>query len=175
MEPLPTIYNGKKYRSSTEARWHAYFDLIGFDVMHELDGYNINGRNYLPDFTATNGSGHNYYDGHPDKNMPWFVEVKGCKEKALEEWSFMQEFSEATQSLVSIVWGQPSLKPFDTFIRGEQVCPSVYCHYGFTEKGWSEPYYVEHEPTFMCKNDPNLVCVEKIRSAHRTRSGELII
>ncbi|SJM69661.1 hypothetical protein [Gulosibacter sp. 10] len=43
---IPTIYNGVRFRSRTEARWAALFDLIGWEYEYEpldFDGY-------IPDF-----------------------------------------------------------------------------------------------------------------------------
>ena len=176
MKALPTTYNGKKYRSATEAKWHAYFDLIGFEVIHEHDAYNINGRNYLPDFMASKGMGFDYYEGHKNKNTPWFVEVKGCEDKALDEFEFMQEFSKETNSLVSLVWGEPSVRPFPTWLKGDAICPSIYCHYGFTRKGWSEPYYCEDElEQSAYSTDKNFECLNRVRCGHRSRRGELVV
>jgi hypothetical protein len=171
MNILPTFYNGKKYRSSTEARWHAYFDLIGFQVVHEHDAYCINGVNYLPDFMAEKPMGYNYHKGHEDRNTPWFVEVKGSMNDALDVRDFMEEFSRTTQSLVSLVWGMPSDYSFPTWLRGEEVCPASYCHYGFTYKGWSEPFWT-HEADVTTSETQD--CIDRIRCGYRTRRGEFI-
>jgi hypothetical protein len=42
----PTIYKGTKYRSRLEARWAAFFDLLGFTYQYEP--YDLNG--WTPDF-----------------------------------------------------------------------------------------------------------------------------
>lgn len=42
----PTIYNGTKYRSRLEARWAAFFDLIGW--RHQYEPYDLDG--WTPDF-----------------------------------------------------------------------------------------------------------------------------
>ena len=170
MRSLPTIYKGKEYRSSTEARWHAYFDLIGFEVNHEQDAYEVNGRNYLPDFQSVNGAFPDHKCG-PHSNIPWFVEVKGCVDDALDNLQLMKDFSKQTQSLVQLVWGKPSIKPFPTWIKGEEVMTSSLTHYGFTKKGWTEPYWTHDEhPT-----NGDLAVLDILRCAKRTRKGELIV
>jgi hypothetical protein len=169
MRALPTIYKGKEYRSSTEARWHAYFDLIGFEVEHEHDAYCINGRNYLPDFQSKKGAFWGYAD--KSKQIPWFIEVKGCIDDALDNYQLMQEFSEETQSLVQIVWGKPSCKPFPTWIKGEEVCPSSLTYYGFTQKGWDQPQFNPDE--YESDGDSNVLDI--LRCARRTRKGELLV
>ena len=174
MIALPTTYNGKKYRSATEAKWHAYFDLIGFDVIHENDAYNVNGRNYLPDFTSSKGAHWDYHDSNKEAKMPWFIEVKGCYNKAKEEFKLMQEFSKATNSMVSIVWGEPSAMAFPTWQKGARISDAVYCHYGFTKKGWSRPYYT-HDIELEYYYEEDLECVKRVRCGCRDRRGEFNI
>lgn len=35
IKAIPTTYNGRRYRSRLEARWAAYFDLLGFQFEYE--------------------------------------------------------------------------------------------------------------------------------------------
>lgn len=51
-EPTPTIYNGVKYRAQLEARWAAFFDIIGWG--HQYEPLRLN--YYIPDFILTVGS-----------------------------------------------------------------------------------------------------------------------
>lgn len=44
--PIPTLYRGRKYRSRLEARWAAFFDLVGW--RHEYEPYDLGG--WSPDF-----------------------------------------------------------------------------------------------------------------------------
>ena len=50
IEPIITHYNGCKYRSRIEARWAVFYDLLGISFEYEKEGYNIDGKWYLPDF-----------------------------------------------------------------------------------------------------------------------------
>lgn len=43
-------YQGRHFRSRTEARWAVFFDAMGLQWQYELEGYFVNGRGYLPDF-----------------------------------------------------------------------------------------------------------------------------
>jgi hypothetical protein len=47
---IETQYNGYKFRSRLEARHAYFFDLLGLKYEYEYQGYNVNGRWYLPDF-----------------------------------------------------------------------------------------------------------------------------
>ncbi len=46
INPIPTIYKGRKFRSRLEARWQSFFDSVGWAV--EYEPCQING--YNPDF-----------------------------------------------------------------------------------------------------------------------------
>lgn len=53
----PTLYNGITFRSILEARWAAFFDLVGWKYQYEP--FEIGGR--LPDFILyCSGSGYNF-------------------------------------------------------------------------------------------------------------------
>lgn len=47
---LPTVYNGVRFRSRTEARWAVYFDLERIAWEYEPEGYQLGAICYLPDF-----------------------------------------------------------------------------------------------------------------------------
>jgi hypothetical protein len=50
IQPIETLYRGNRFRSRTEARWAVFFDAAGIKWQYELQGFNVGGRNYLPDF-----------------------------------------------------------------------------------------------------------------------------
>lgn len=70
MKAIETKYRGRFYRSRTEARWAVVFDEAGLDFEYELQGYNLQGHRYLPDFWLT----------EPE----WWVEIKGGTPTAKE-------------------------------------------------------------------------------------------
>ncbi len=43
---IPTVYRGRRYRSRLEARWAAFFDLLGWS--HEYEPFDLSG--WIPDF-----------------------------------------------------------------------------------------------------------------------------
>lgn len=68
IKAIPTTHNGTKYRSRLEARWGAFFDLLGWQVQYEpfdLDGW-------APDFLI-------------DEASKVLVEVKPCLAPAVME------------------------------------------------------------------------------------------
>jgi hypothetical protein len=58
---IPTTYRGTNFRSRLEARWAAFFDLVGWRVVYEVG----EGDRYLPDFLVLG-------------DWPFFVEVGPC-------------------------------------------------------------------------------------------------
>lgn len=50
IKTIPTFYNGIQFRSRLEARWAFFFDLCKIKWNYELEGYEFNGKKYLPDF-----------------------------------------------------------------------------------------------------------------------------
>ena len=51
IKPIPTVYNGHKFRSRLEARWAVAFDVAKIEWVYEMEGFDLGGGvNYLPDF-----------------------------------------------------------------------------------------------------------------------------
>ena len=50
IKPIETQYNGFRFRSRLEARWAIFFDVIGLKYEYEMEGYDMEGTRYLPDF-----------------------------------------------------------------------------------------------------------------------------
>lgn len=80
IKPIETIYNGYRFRSRLEARWAVFFDAVGINYKYELEGYEMNGVRYLPDFYL------------PDADR--WIEIKG-KKLSLEEVDKCSLFCEA--------------------------------------------------------------------------------
>jgi len=47
---IETQYNGYRFRSRLEARWAVFFDTIGLKYEYEIEGFEMDGIRYLPDF-----------------------------------------------------------------------------------------------------------------------------
>jgi hypothetical protein len=45
-----TFYNGYNFRSRLEARWAIWFDCMEIKYGYEIEGYDLDGKAYLPDF-----------------------------------------------------------------------------------------------------------------------------
>lgn len=60
---IPTLYRGRWYRSRLEARWAAFFDLLGWDF--EYEPFDLAG--WIPDFILP---------GMPNKSRNTLVEIK---------------------------------------------------------------------------------------------------
>ncbi len=50
IKPIETKYNGFRFRSRLEARRAIFFDMIGLKYEYEVEGFEMNGIRYLPDF-----------------------------------------------------------------------------------------------------------------------------
>jgi hypothetical protein len=54
IKSIPTFWNGRIFRSRTEARWAVFFDVLGIAYEYEKEGYQLSkGIWYLPDFWLT--------------------------------------------------------------------------------------------------------------------------
>ncbi len=50
IKAIETHYNGFRFRSRVEARWAVFFDAANIQYEYELEGFDIEGTRYLPDF-----------------------------------------------------------------------------------------------------------------------------
>jgi hypothetical protein len=50
IRPIATRYGGFLFRSRLEARWAVFFDTLGIKWLYEPQGFDVDGRPYLPDF-----------------------------------------------------------------------------------------------------------------------------
>lgn len=64
IKAIPTTYKGRQYRSRLEARWAAFFDLMGWQF--EYEPFDLNG--WIPDFALLGGK------------TPLLVEIKPVAE-----------------------------------------------------------------------------------------------
>ena len=68
IKAIETRYKGYRFRSRLEARWAVFFDALGLEWQYEAQGFEADGKGYLPDFEITDPSGNTIY-----------AEVKGDK------------------------------------------------------------------------------------------------
>lgn len=50
MKPIQTKYKGYRFRSRTEARWAVFFESLRIRWEYEIQGFDLGGEWYLPDF-----------------------------------------------------------------------------------------------------------------------------
>lgn len=65
VKPIETRYDGYKFRSRLEARWAIFFNALKIPYLYEVDGFDLEGTWYLPDF---------YLPKHD-----CFIEIKGVE------------------------------------------------------------------------------------------------
>lgn len=71
---LPSTYRGVIFRSRMEARWAAYFDILGICWIYEPDGICLPSGNYCPDFRISI---------YPMDQTAWrYAEIKPTSEAA---------------------------------------------------------------------------------------------
>lgn len=104
IKPIETQYNGYRFRSRLEARWAIFFDIIGLKYEYEMEGYDMEGIRYLPDF----------YIPSLDR---WF-EIKG---KSLNNYEMKkcEEFCSRKDNKnikFSVLIGTPEVVRIDDFI-----------------------------------------------------------
>ena len=149
IKPIETKYNGFRFRSRLEARWAIFFDMIGLKYEYEVEGFEMNGIRYLPDF----------YIPSLDR---WFeikakplseYEMKKCEEFCFNKDNENIKFSvlvgspeavkiDAFAGIMEYVWEWPSekypenvrflapeelseMEYYSRFIRGLWVVPDV--------------------------------------------------
>ncbi|WP_314389244.1 hypothetical protein [uncultured Abiotrophia sp.] len=104
IKPIETKYNGFKFRSRLEARWAVFFDMIGLKYEYEVEGFEMKGIRYLPDF----------YIPSLDR---WF-EIKSTplseyEMKKCEEFCFNKDYENIK---FSVLVGSPEVKKIEEFI-----------------------------------------------------------
>jgi hypothetical protein len=77
IQPIQTWYRGCKFRSRLEARWAVFLDALRVRWTYELQGFNLDGRPYLPDFWVSIRPEfqRSYPQGSPPERGFW-VEIK---------------------------------------------------------------------------------------------------
>ena len=95
IKAIETKYKGYRFRSRTEARWAVFFDAMGVAWEYEKEGYDIDGKWYLPDFYLPKYSG------------GCFAEIKG-QDFTFDEAFLCLRLSEETQKHCILLDGIPS-------------------------------------------------------------------
>lgn len=93
-KPIETTYKGYRFRSRLEARWAVFFDTAGIAYEYEVEGFELDGQRYLPDFWLP--------------ELRWFVEVKPV-EPSESEVRKCVALSVHSNRFVTVVVGTPAV------------------------------------------------------------------
>ena len=101
LRAIETEYRGYRFRSRTEARYAVLFDAAGIAWRYEVEGFELNGVRYLPDF---------YLPG-----LKTYVEIKPTEETAAQAASLLWRLHSASGCEVLFAIGSPTAEPPDNF------------------------------------------------------------
>jgi len=105
MKAINTHFDNLYFRSRLEARWAVYFKSLGIEYVYEMEGYNFDGFNYLPDFYFPK------YDFYGEVKHKHFGDVDA------ERWN---SFVTNIKKPLIIFDGTPNAKPLKSlFWEGE--------------------------------------------------------
>jgi hypothetical protein len=103
LKAIETIYNGNKFRSRLEARWAVFFSNLNIDYLYELEGFDLNGDWYLPEFFIP--SWNCWIEIKPDKPVLYDTENKINIEK--REYRLCQLLAKESKKAVLLIGGDP--------------------------------------------------------------------
>lgn len=117
LKAIETIYNGYRFRSRLEARWAVFFDTLGIKYEYEMEGYDLDGEWYLPDFWLP--------------ELDCWIEIKG-KEPTLDEFGKAETLCMESGHDVHVFWGDipfpyPDESQSSSFVDGNSAHPDGYC------------------------------------------------
>lgn len=101
--PIETAYRGCRFRSRLEARHAVFLDTLGVPWSYEIEGFELGGIRYLPDFWL------------PEQGC--WVEVKPCAPSAGEREK-AGRLAAATGCPVYVVHGEIAVPPEHDFAEG---------------------------------------------------------
>jgi len=133
MDPhgIPTVYKGRQYRSRLEARWAAFFDLLGWRYEYEP----FDRRGWIPDFLLL-GRDEVLVEVKPVAEFPWDYAERVIKNSGCEYDVLYLGSTNAVRAIESglncdpIGWfHRPSTERWyvtDAFLIDYSVLPSYY-------------------------------------------------
>lgn len=98
-QPIETLYKGYRFRSRLEARWAVFFDAIAVEWEYEKQGYDLNGRWYLPDFWVPHPS-------MKDDGWGFWIEIKPTP-LTEEQTGILADLARVTGHRTFAICGQP--------------------------------------------------------------------
>lgn len=153
IKPIETKYNGFRFRSRLEARWAVFFDMIGLKYEYEVEGFEMNGIRYLPDFYIPSLDRWFEIKGKPLSEY----EMKKCEEFCFNKDNENIKFSvlvgspeavkiDAFAGIIEYVWEWPSEKYPENvrFLAPEELSEKEY-YSRFMRGLWVVPDVTEEE------------------------------
>lgn len=156
IKAIETKYNGYRFRSRLEARWAVFFDLIGLKYEYEIEGYEMDGIMYLPDFYIPSLSRWLEIKGKPLNDL----EMKKCEEFCFRKDNRNIKFSvligapdaikiDRFAGILEYVWEWPSeIYPENTRMQApKDMCEKEY-YSRFVRGLWVLPDVSEEKLAF---------------------------
>lgn len=149
LKPIDTRYKGHLFRSRLEARWAVFFDALGLSWEYEVEGYDLDGVWYLPDFKLKT----------PQGSDMW-VEVKRSDVTEDPKFAlFAEAVTKQNESRIDLVggWTRTMLvsgTPWD-MVRKFDMCPRCGMftpRYIYYDLGY-ESYHFECDVETPCGGD----------------------
>jgi hypothetical protein len=94
MKAIETHYRGYRFRSRLESRWAVFFDSLGIRWEYEIEGFDLDGTRYLPDFWL------------PEQK--YWIEIKGHEPTEMDNekcWKLAEKDQENTVFLFGNIPG----------------------------------------------------------------------
>lgn len=112
IKAIETVYEGYRFRSRLEARWAVFFDALGIQWQYEVEGYEVNGVRYLPDFW-----------------LPTFSEGMWAEVKPIDltphEMNKARLLRDATNKPVWLCVGMPDTRVYTILTPGDPEAPDM--------------------------------------------------
>lgn len=156
---IPTWYKNTLFRSRLEARWAVFFETLGIRWEFELQGYDMDGTWYLPDFYLPEFNGGTYVEVKPTR-FTWDEDQKSIV------------LCEGSGHSVFKAEGSPSLKFYEIFFNyPNQGCYRMYSNFHIHYKAISENrFWIEPSPyQYALKDDDYPELVNAIRQSKKFR------
>ena len=127
MKPIEAIYNGYRFRSRLEARWAVFFDELKIEYKYEVEGFDIDGDWYLPDFWMPEWNC--WVEIKPD--IPKLHEYDSDKKSSIffqkNDYKRCQKLAEGSGKIVMLVGGSPWVKEDDAHKNCHEYGITLFC------------------------------------------------
>ena len=111
MKAIQTKYNGCLFRSRLEARWAIFLDVLGIKWRYEIEGFDLDGEWYLPDFWLPCVPERSFPDGAFGVAGYW-LEIKPSKPSEREK-RLLRALAMHTKHHSYMIYGDPHPGEFE--------------------------------------------------------------